>query len=271
MSVDDFTDEQLEISVRAFVDPPYTTCGDGPPCLYMLTRPAEILADRSQWPDHICSSLMEASCDEWLADRMLGVFGPEIVWAWYDCGGLPLAGQVPMPVGRQSFGRSVGLPHRDRLAMFPGNELVAVVVTEVLEQTRITAFGLVDEVPADGGEEYQEFQIVDMRFQIIGDAIDPNVIQFCRNARDWWRTIGLIPTRTGGRKRIELTYEKAADVYRELFDSYEMSAFRTGARDRRPTDNDVADHLEISHRKFYAFIKQWREEGRTWKPKMNQE
>lgn len=74
-----------------------------------------------------------------------------------------------------------------------------------------------------------------------------------------------------GRKPIELSYEDAVQAYWTLVDSYEESAFRTGAKDKPPTHNDVADYLDISPSKLYDLARQWRAKGLKWKPNRTEE
>jgi hypothetical protein len=281
------SDEELEIAVRIGLQPNQYECPDGPVCFHLLTRPEEILMDRSRWPNHLCSRLMETSCNEFAEHRTLEVFGIPFSWEWWGRGIAPFAGHIPISVGRHStseFLKYKGFnfdaeefPYEpkdiaERFSVFLRSEKAILVLQTLIGTTKVSGFGLVEKDSSD--EQFTVWQPVEMQFELTGDALATDVQAFCRNARSWWRSIGGLKVGAGGRPKLPITYELVAESYFEILQALEAEArsFSSGIGKRTPTDADICDNLEAviglrpDERTLRRRRDEWIKDGYSWPP-----
>lgn len=281
------SDEELEIAVRTGLTPDQYECPEGAPCYRLLTRPNEVLANQSLWPNHLCSRLMKTSCNEFAEQRTLDVLGIPLSWEWWGRGIAPFADHIPIPVGRHSTSEYLkykgfnfdaeDFPYEpkdiaERFSVFLRSENAVLVLQTLIGTTKVSGFGLVEKDFSDA--QFTVWQPVEMQFQLTGDALAVDVQAFCRNARSWWRSIGGLKVAAGGRPKLPITYESVAESYFEILQALEDEArsFSSGIGKRTPTDADICDNLEgvIGRRPDEKTLRgrrdEWIKDGYSWPP-----
>lgn len=203
--------------------PAVATCygSAGPPCDRLLLDPEAVLADRNQWPRHLCVSVVRQSTAAWAEQRALDVLGPDLppeIDDWTKSTPLPV-GWLSMPGALDHFApprvepglailfgaqrASVSGPWFaarqpydirqafHRLAVLPWGGKAVLILKPDIPFIEVVAFGIVDDSPLVTLESDRKLAWLPatMQFTTAGWQSE-RIHSFCTNAGRWWTWYG---------------------------------------------------------------------------------
>lgn len=252
---------------------------DTQPCTDLGLDPEAVFADRSRWPDHVCSDLCSTLRLEWAgahAHRVagtnrIGMRGGYSGERWISSGD-----HRPIAIGRESIPTSFPIRHfssdvrrdADQFAVFPGDDHLLFPLVTRVNCTMIETFFLAREEQID--PTFHIWQAGGVKFRVLhehGTALDEEAKAFIKNAKEWWADFGervVLRPGIGGRKPIRVAYRHAAMYFRKLNLAY------AGAR--QPSLNEIAEAITyeegvtVSGRTLRRRLdNEWRD--RPWPPR----
>ncbi len=182
--------------------PPTCTHPSGPPCDRIIEDPETVLADRSQWPTHVCPGVAHASTVRWAQEHARRFYGCELPSAVADW-----TGMYPLPVGCGVM--PPGVP--EGLAPLPGFVRTGMILAPTIPFEDVRLFGPVEWAPMIPGGE---LAWIPWDLQVVIAGWDgERAATVTDQARRWWATLAALAT--PGRPKGSTLH--TIDDYRRMF------------------------------------------------------